>query len=139
MSELSNLVQAVELLDARGRSLGLFRSEEVVKELVVERDRLRQELAQLQAKLSATAGECDRLREELVGTRRERDEYLHSLHFLTRQQFAFTPEEIATLDREGLPLGQVVDEIERRVKGDPDACAPSKGRIDPHAPVDPRL
>ena len=117
MSELSNLVQGVELQDAAGRSLGLFRPQQVVQELAAERDRLRQELAALEAKFAAITGERDRLQKELSGVSRERDQYLHSLQLLMRQDFTFTPEEIAALDREGIPLAQAIEEIERSVQG----------------------
>jgi hypothetical protein len=89
----------------------------LLRELTAERDRLRQELAALETRFAAVTSERDRLRGELTDVCRDRDQYLRSLHVLMREDFTFTPEQIAVLDSEGIPLSQVIEEIERTAQG----------------------
>jgi chromosome segregation ATPase len=114
MSDQSN--QGVELPDDSGRSLGFVRSEEAVRELTAERDRLRQEVAEIQAKLGALAAERDRLREELAAAQRERDEYLRWLYALTPKDSPITPEEFAEGLKNAVPGEQVFAELEQILK-----------------------
>jgi chromosome segregation ATPase len=123
-----NRVQTVELRDAAGGSLGTFQSEETVRGLAAECDRLRSELAQLRATLLATdqtaralTDERHQLHEEIARLRNERDEYQKAVHFLTQREFAITREDIAEIEKEGLTFDKVIAEVEQVVKEASDA------------------
>jgi hypothetical protein len=43
----------------------------------------------------------------------ERDQYLAALYELTRKEFTFTPEELAELEKEGIPFEEVIAAVEK--------------------------
>ncbi len=84
-------------------------------DLRAECERLRRELAEAQAKLSALATDNRQVQEELARTLAERDEYSNAVHYLTQRQYAITQEDIAEAEREGLTLDQFVGKLEEIV------------------------
>lgn len=117
MSDQSSLIQSVELRDTAGRSLGFFRSEDAIKTITEERDRLLKELAEVKAKLAQTDAECVRLRDALTEAKREREEHLQWVYSLTPNELPFSPDELANLEKNSVPFEQVFVEIEQAARG----------------------
>jgi hypothetical protein len=138
MAELIDLSGGQELRDGTGRTVGVFLPADAAAELTAEYDRLRQEVdrlsaesRELKARLYAAQEEfrdkahdiyqkgLDRLRHQAARAAevtRERDEYLKSLYVLLRKDFAFTPEELAEMEKTGGPIDDIVEEAERTLR-----------------------
>ena len=109
MSIPINLDQKLELRDASGSTVGFVLPEQFLRDLLAERDALRKEVAELQEQLTA-------LRDRAARVEAERDGYLESLHFLTRKDVVpFTEQELADLQKNGMPFDQIIPEIEQIV------------------------
>lgn len=90
-------------------------------------ERLNRELAEARAKLAVAeaaareaAEERNRLRQELTSLREQYEESEKAVHYLTQRDYAITREDIADLESHGVPLAQVLEELEAIVKGTPD-------------------
>lgn len=94
MSQLIDPTQGLELRSGSGAVLGSFISRQELQELIAECDRLRKQLATLQA---------------------ERDTYLTALYALMRKEVTISPEELADLEKNGVPIEQTMEELERIV------------------------
>jgi hypothetical protein len=95
MSEATELGPGFELRDPSGRTLGVFVPDSMIQELRAECERLRRQVAQLQA---------------------ERDDYLQALRQVTGGIFPLTREELDELDRTSVPFEQVIEQVERELK-----------------------
>jgi septal ring factor EnvC (AmiA/AmiB activator) len=98
--------------------------EQTVRALTAEGHGLREQVAELQAKLDR----CQKALSELNANNSqgptkppgeqhalsaERDAYLESLYALTRKEFTFAADELSALESGGLTLDQVLEELER--------------------------
>ena len=109
MSFPINLDQRLEVRDASGATVGFILSDQQTRDLITERDALRKQVAELQRQTAALHDQAARLKAE-------RDGYLESLHFLTRQNLTpLTEPELAELNRDGLPFEQLLPEMEQVV------------------------
>jgi uncharacterized coiled-coil DUF342 family protein len=113
MSEITENGERLELRDAKGRTVGYLFVRQLVEELTAERDRLREEVRRLRDQLGQAEAEALRLTQEQAKLTAERDRHLKALHELTYQEFHFTPEEIADMDRNGVELRAIIEELER--------------------------
>jgi hypothetical protein len=95
MSEPTEFGPGFELRDPSGRTLGVFVPNSMIQDLRAECERLRQQVTQLQA---------------------ERDKYLKFLKEITGGAPLITAEEVAELDKNGIPFEQVIEQIERDLK-----------------------
>jgi hypothetical protein len=77
---------------------------QVVKDLIAERDRLRQQVAEQQ--------------EELTRLANERDAYRRDAHALLPKPGAFTEKDVAEWERTGLTLEEFVHEIDEMSRKD---------------------
>jgi hypothetical protein len=86
---------------------------QVVKDLIAERDRLRQQVADQQAellRLRQELGQSTRLGEELVA---ELEAYRKEAFALwPRDETLFTEKDVAEWERTGIPLDEFIHEIE---------------------------
>ncbi|HBI43494.1 MAG TPA: hypothetical protein DDY78_11655 [Planctomycetales bacterium] len=88
--------------------------------LAAENIRLREEVARLQGKLRGLwqlESDVKRLEKEKAEIAAERDDCLKSLYYLTRKDWTFTEEEIADLDKNGVPFDEkFIEELERDLR-----------------------
>lgn len=85
---------AVEMRDGQGRTVRVVLADKVVEALTAENERLKVENARLQ---SAVA---------------ERDQKIQSLYALLEEVAGFSPEELADLEKNGVSLDSVIEELE---------------------------
>jgi seryl-tRNA synthetase len=120
MSPSTELVQGLELRDPTGSKLGVFVPEPVLRDLLAERDALRKQLAEEQA----------RLRE----VEKERDAYMQSIYHLTRKDFenhTFTEEDLREMEKNGVTGEQILREIEAAADLDATPILVTSVPIDP--------
>jgi hypothetical protein len=120
MSDQLSLSQQLELRDASGRTVGVYHAARVVEELTAERDRLQEEVSHLRGELLSLQRLLDGARrgaEENAALAAGRARRISQLEELLNTYLGFTAEEIADLEQNGVPLAQVIDEIERTVPG----------------------
>ncbi len=95
-------------------------SNQAFESLTAEANQLRQEVARLRAEGDELRRALDAAREELkdkAAITAERDEYLKSLHALLHEDWTFTEEEIADLEKNGVTLDQqFFDDLEREMR-----------------------
>lgn len=102
MSFPVSLDQRLEVRDASGATVGFILSDQQTRDLLADRDALRKRVAELQAQTARLTA--------------ERDGYLESLHFLARKELTpLTEQELAELQKDGLPFEQLLPEIEQIV------------------------
>jgi hypothetical protein len=94
MSNLVDLAQGFELRDASGRTF-VFHPDPVVREL---------------------RSECQRLREQLAKVQAERDEYRQALDAIVEGAPVITRAELEDLEKNGIPGEQVLEEVERLLR-----------------------
>ena len=108
MSELFSLSHNLELRDPAGHMVGIVLPPKAAQELTDERDKLREEVDRLHAKLTELRGALDHARQEAsdkAAVVAERDLYLQHLEMLWA-------EKIADMDKNGIRVGDIVAEIE---------------------------
>jgi hypothetical protein len=104
-----NLDQKLELRDESGAIVGFVLPEKLLHSLLTEREALRKQVTELEEELAT-------LRKEATQVKGERDGYLESLHYLTRNEIVpLTEEELAELRTSGIPLQQLLSEVEETV------------------------
>jgi uncharacterized coiled-coil DUF342 family protein len=113
MSDSNHLIHDVEQKNASGP----LHCQEANSQPTVELERLRRELADAQTKMTATASERDQLREELTAVQRECDEYRQWIYALMPKDVHLTPEELADLEKNGVPFEQAIAAIEQEARG----------------------
>ncbi len=96
MSIPLNPNQILELRDASGQIVGFFTPEKAWKDLLAERDQLR---------------------EELEKVKEERDNFRISVEALMQKKITFTAEELEDLQKNGLSFEQVMEEIQPILEG----------------------
>lgn len=118
MNTTTHLSEGAELRVA-GSTVGIFLPEAKLRELVEERDSLRQQLEDERRKAESLAQqteECQRLQAELDDLKLERDEYEKALTAATRDLFPIDKEavEAAIAQAEGniVDFSEVIREIE---------------------------
>jgi hypothetical protein len=90
------------LHDASGANLQIFVPEDALNDLLIERDRLRQQVAEQQKKIDALEADCKG--------------YLQTIYaFLPRSEVSFTREALDDLECNGVSMRQVVEEVEKIV------------------------
>jgi chromosome segregation ATPase len=127
MSTPFDLNGGLKLCDEQGRTVAVVLANRAFEDLTAETNRLREEAARFQAETAELQRALDAAREELkdmAAITAERDMYLKSLHGMTREDWTFTQEEIADLEKNGVEFNeQFIEELERdlRVQGSSDA------------------
>jgi hypothetical protein len=98
--------QRLELRDTKGTTLGFFLSERELKEQKEEREALRKQVADLQARLDDMGRDKEALRKEV-------NNYAKMLEVWERDGIApMTRNEMEHLRKEGIPFETVIREIE---------------------------
>jgi hypothetical protein len=106
MLDQLDLSQRLELRDAAGRTVGVVLASQAIEGLTAEREQLRAETVRLRA-------EVGELKRALACAEQEAKDYLKSLYaLLKKEDVRFEPEELAELDRNGVPLNQFIAELE---------------------------
>ena len=105
-----------------------------VEGLTAENHHLKEEVARLQGEvceLKPLEAVVKRLEQEKADIAAERDGYLKSLHFLLREEWTITAEEVAELDKHGVPFDEkFIEELERDMEAQEramEAQGPSDG------------
>ncbi len=118
MSMTTELTEGAELRVA-GSTVGIFLPATKLRELVEERDSLRQQLEDERRKTSSLARqaeECQRLQSELDALKSERDRYAKALTAAAWELFPIDEETAAALVAEcevsGVDFSEVVREVE---------------------------
>jgi hypothetical protein len=102
MSKPIKLDETLVLRDASGAALRIFVPEDALNELLAESDRLRQQVAEQQKQIDALQEDCNG--------------YLQTIFaLLPRSEVSFTREELVDLERNGVSMRQVVEEVEKIV------------------------
>lgn len=120
MSTPFDLNGGQKVCDEQGRTVAVVLANQAFENLRAENNRLREEAARLQAEVLELQRALEAAGEELkdkTAITAERDMYLKSLHFLTREEWTFTKEEIADLDKNGVPFDEkFIQELERDLR-----------------------
>jgi hypothetical protein len=119
MNMTINLTEGAELRIA-GSPVGVFLPEAKLRELVEERDSLRQQLEDERRKaesLAQQSEECQRLKMELNAVKKERDQYAKALTAAAGKLFPPIDEEtaaalVAECETNGVDFAEVMREIE---------------------------
>jgi uncharacterized coiled-coil DUF342 family protein len=106
----TNGEQRLELRDPKGATLGYFLSERELQEVQAEREKLRKQLADLQAQIDTMGCEKNELLNEV-------DNYRKIMEVWERDGIApMTRREMADLEQNGIPGERVLAEIEKIVR-----------------------
>lgn len=103
MSHPIEIPQRVQLLDASGQVTGSYVPEGVLQQLLAERDRLLDEIKRLQQTLKQAEADRDRLR--------------RSFEAMEQDYAPLLKRELEDAEKNGVTLGQFIDELERDLKG----------------------
>jgi chromosome segregation ATPase len=117
MSSPIKLNETLELRDASGATLRIFVPEDALNELLTERDRLRQQVADLQEKIQGLQKAVEQAEQQRHSAEDDRDGYLEALYLRTRKEISFTEEELKDLRENGLTPDQVLAELEKTFEG----------------------
>jgi hypothetical protein len=115
------------MCDEQGRTVAVVLANQAFEKLTTETNQFRDEAMHLRAEVLELQRALEAAREELkdkAAIAAERDGYRKSVLFLTREEFTFTAEEIADMDKNGVRIDEkFFEELERdmRVWEAPDA------------------
>ena len=120
MSIPFDLNGGLKMCDEQGRTVAVVLANQAFEKLTTETNQFREEAAQLRAEVLELRRALEAAREELKdkdAITAERDGYRKSLLFLTREDFTFTAEEIADLDKNGVRIDEkFFEELERDMR-----------------------
>jgi hypothetical protein len=109
VSSPANFDQKLELRDASGRTVGFVLPERQLLDLLAQQEALQKQVVELRQQVAALTARA----EEVA---RERDAYLQTLHFLSRDRLVpITEEELEDIRKTGIPFEQIVAEVEQIV------------------------
>ncbi|HVS39257.1 MAG TPA: hypothetical protein VMS17_27115 [Gemmataceae bacterium] len=90
---------------------------QAVESLTAEADQLRQEAARLRAERDELRRALDAARQEKAAIAAERDDYKKSLYAVLHEDWTFTEEEIADLEKNGVTLDdKFFEDLEREMR-----------------------
>lgn len=127
MSIPFDLNGGLKMCDEQGRTVAVVLANQAFEKLTTETNQFRDEAMHLRAEVLELQRALEAAREELkdkAAIAAERDGYRKSVLFLTREEFTFTAEEIADMDKNGVRIDEkFFEELERdmRVWEAPDA------------------
>jgi regulator of replication initiation timing len=116
MTQQLNLTLPMELHNSSGQPVAVLMDKRSVEELKAERDRLQEEVTRLRGENLDLKRALDAAREglkEKATITAERDRYLEILFGIFGEDFGFTPEAIADMDKNGVPLQLIIEELEQ--------------------------
>ena len=109
MSMPFDLNGGLKMCDEQGRTVAVVLANQAFEKLTTETNQFRDEAARLRAEVLELRRALEAAREELkdkAAITAERDGYRKSVLALTREDFTFTAEEIADLDKNGVTLDE---------------------------------
>jgi prefoldin subunit 5 len=106
----------MELHNSSGQPVAVLMDKRSAEELKAERDRLQEEAARLRSENFELKRALDEAREglkDMATITAERDRYLEILFGVFGEDFGFTPEAIQDMEKNGVSLQQIIEELEQ--------------------------